>query len=59
MVKGIIYAYDHMGFCLVINLTTGGNWALTWPLMIATRYVSSATTLNAVDSRYLDFGYLE
>ena len=40
MVKGIINAFDHMKFCLVINLTTCGNLAVTWPPMIATRYVS-------------------
>ena len=46
MVKGIINAFDHMEFCLVINLTMGGNQAVTWPPIIATRYVSFATTLN-------------
>ena len=46
MVKGIINALDHMEFCLVINLAMGGNWAVIWPLMIATKYVSFATTLN-------------
>ena len=45
MVKGII-AFDHMEFCLVINLTVCGTLAVTWPPMIATRYVSFATTLN-------------
>ena len=29
MVKGIINAFDHMELCLVINLTKGGNWAIT------------------------------
>ena len=33
-------------FFLVINLTVSGNWAVIWPLMIATSYVSCATTLN-------------
>ena len=46
MVKGIINAFDHMEFCLVKNLTIGGNWAVTWPPMVSTRYVSFATTLN-------------
>ena len=47
MVKGIMNAFDHMEFCLVINLTMGGNWAVTctWPPTIATGYVSFATTL--------------
>ena len=27
MVKGIINAFDHMEFCLVINLTMASNWA--------------------------------
>ena len=44
MVKDIINAFDHMEFCLVINLTMGGNQAVTWQPIIATRYVSSATT---------------
>ena len=46
MVKGIINDFDHMEFCLVINLTVGGNQAVTWPPITATRYVSFATTLN-------------
>ena len=31
MVKGIVSAFDHMGFCLVLNLTTtctDGKWAV-------------------------------
>ena len=39
-------AFDHMEFCSVINLTTGGNQAVIRPPTIATRYVSFATTLN-------------
>ena len=31
-------------FCLVISLTIGGNWAVIWPPVIATRYVSFVTT---------------
>ena len=46
MVKGIINAFDHIEFCLVLNLTMGGNWAVTCPPIIATRYVSFATALN-------------
>ena len=45
MLKGIINAFDHMEFCLVINLIMGGNQAVTWPLINATRYVSFATTI--------------
>ena len=43
-----INASDHMEFCLVINMTFGGNWAvtITWPPIIATRCVSFATSLN-------------
>ena len=41
-----INAFDHMEFCLVINLTMGGNWADIWPPIVATRYVSFATTLK-------------
>ena len=36
MVKGIINAFDHMEFCLVINVTMGGNWDVKWPPLIAT-----------------------
>ena len=50
MVKGIINAFDHMDFCLVINLTMGDNWAIAWPPIVAARYISFATTLNI---RYL------
>ena len=46
MVKGIHNAFDHMELCLVIKLTLGGNWAVTWPPTIANRYVNFATTLN-------------
>ena len=52
MVKGIINAFDHMEFCLIINLLMGGNLAVTWPPIIATRYVSFATILNP-GSKYL------
>ena len=41
MVKGIVNAFDHMGFCLVLNLTTtrtDGELATN----IATWYVSVA-----------------
>ena len=38
-------AFDHMEFCVVIHLTMGGT-RVTWPSIIATRYVSFATTLN-------------
>ena len=46
MVKGIVNAFDHMELCLVINLTMGGDRAVRWPPIIATRYISFATTLN-------------
>ena len=42
----IINAFDHLEFCLVLNLTLCCNLDVTWPLKIATRYVSFATTLN-------------
>ena len=44
MVKGIINAFDRMESCLVINLTMGGKQAVTGQPVIATRYVSFATT---------------
>ena len=28
MVEGIINAFEHMEFCLVIKLTKNGNWAI-------------------------------
>ena len=31
MIKGSINAFDHMELCLVINLTKGGNWAISRP----------------------------
>ena len=46
MVKGIVGAFDHMGFCLVLNLTTtstNGKWVVIWPPNFATKYVSFAT----------------
>ena len=46
MVKGIINAFDHMEFCLVINLTMDGEWAVTQPPVIATMDVSFATILK-------------
>ena len=36
--------------CLGINLTVGGKQAVTWPPIIANRYVNFATFLN---SRYI------
>ena len=48
MVKGIINAFDHMEFCLVIKLTMGGNQAVTQPPIFATGYVSFATALNTM-----------
>ena len=44
MIKGIIYAFDHVELCLVINLTKAGNWAIARPPIFATGYVSFATT---------------
>ena len=44
MVKGIVNAFDHMELCFVINLTKGGNWAITRPPIFATGYVRFATT---------------
>ena len=45
MVKGIINDFDHLELSLVINLTKGSNWAITWPPIFATRYVCFATAL--------------
>ena len=46
MVKGIVNAFDHMGFCLALNLTTtctDGKWAIIWLPNFATKFVSFAT----------------
>ena len=43
MVKGIINAFDHMEFCLVIGLTIDGNQVVITPSVFATGYVSFAT----------------
>ena len=53
MVKGIIYAFDHMELCLVIYLTKGGNWAMTLSPIFATGYVSFATAIYTRYSKYL------
>ena len=45
MVKGIINAFDHMEFCLVIDLTMDGNQVVIRLSMFATRRVSFATAL--------------
>ena len=42
-----------MSFCLVLNLTTtctDGKWAIIWPPMFATRYVSFATNLKFISN---------
>ena len=39
-------AFDHMELCLVINLTKGGNWAISRPPIFATGYVSFAATFS-------------
>ena len=41
-----VNAFDHMEFGLVIHLTMVDNRAVTWPSIIASRYVNIATTLN-------------
>ena len=37
--------FDHMELCLVINLTKGGNWAITLSQIFDTGYVSFATII--------------
>ena len=43
MVKGIFNAFDHMEFCLVIDLIIDGNQVIISPPIFATRCVSVAT----------------
>ena len=45
MVKGIINAFDHMEFCLFIDLTVKDNQVVIRPPMFATGCVSFATAL--------------
>ena len=55
MIKGIVNAFDRMGFCLVLNLTitcTDGKWAVIWPPNFAIKYVSLLPTLT-LGSKYL------
>ena len=52
MVKGIINAFDHGELGLVINLTKGGNWAISQLPIFATGYVSFATNFIP-DCKYL------
>ena len=54
MVKGIVNAFDHMGFCLVLNLKTtctDGKWAVMWPPNFATKLVLLPTF--TLGSKYL------
>ena len=49
MVKGTVNAFDHIGFYLVLNLTTtctDSKWVVIWPPNFATKYVSFATGTN-------------
>ena len=46
MAKGIISAFDHMEFCLVIDLTMDGNQVVIRPPIFATRCVSFAIALH-------------
>ena len=49
MVKGIVNAFDHMGFCLVLNLIQSDNYLYRCQVgcymatKFATKYVSFAT----------------
>ena len=55
MVKGIVNAFDHIGFCLVLNLTTtciDGQWAVIWPPNFAAKNVSLLPTFT-LGSKYL------
>ena len=55
MVKDIINAFDHMGFCLVLNLTTictGGKWTVIWPPNFATNMLVLLPTFTP-GSKYL------
>ena len=50
MVKNIVNAFDHMGFCLVLNLTTtctDGKWAVIWPQNFAMLVLLPTFTLGS------------
>ena len=55
MVKGIVNAFDHMGFCLVSNLTTctDGKWAVIWQRNFATKYTLVLLLTFTLGSKYL------
>ena len=55
MAKGIVNAFDHMGLCLVLNLTTtctDGKWAVIWTPNFATKYIGFATNFT-LGSKYM------
>ena len=56
MVKGIVNAFDYMGFCLVSNLTTtctDGKWAVIWQRNFATKYTLVLLLTFTLGSKYL------
>ena len=61
MVKGIFNAFDHMGFCLVLNLTTtctDGKWAVIWPPNFATKYIEDIYFFE-VNTKYISSNVLK
>ena len=53
MVKCIINAFDHMEFCLVLNLKMGDKPAVTKPPKIASWHVNFPTTINTWSKYFL------
>ena len=55
MVKGIVNAFDHIGFWLVLKLTTtytDGKWAAIWPLILSQGMLVLLPTFT-LGSKYL------
>ena len=55
MVKGIVNAFGHMGFCLVLNLTTtctDVKWAVIWPPVLLPSILVLLPTFT-LGSKYL------
>ena len=55
MVKGIVNAFDHLEFCLVLNLITtctDGKWVVIWPPILLPSILVLLPTLT-LGSKYL------
>ena len=46
-------AFDNIELCLVMNVTKGGNWAISWPPIFATGLVLLLPFIPGTGSKYL------